>query len=109
MRNVLLALKGAHFVEDTSGRRWILSRDLDEVSLLDLYRTGEFALPQPEGKWVELDPWSRRLSDALVDIERQIEEDMAISLKSLYRTAPVPESSESDDLDSKDAADEEAS
>jgi len=88
LRDVLLTLKGANFVERTSDRKWVLARDLDEVSLLDLYQIGNFALPEPGGQWQELDAWSHRLGEVLVDIDRQIEEDMAISLKSLYRTAP---------------------
>ncbi len=91
LRDVLLELQSADFVTRTANKDWVLTRDLDEVSLLDLYRTSSFALPEPEGRWSELDGWSKRLSDVLVDIERQIEDDMALSLKSLYRTSPANE------------------
>ena len=87
LRDVLLTLKAANFVESTTERKWVLVRDLDEVSLFDLYQTGDFALPEPGGKWLRLDSWSQRLGEVLVDIDRQIENDMSLSLKSLYRSA----------------------
>ena len=74
----------------------MLARDLENVSMLDLYRIGNFALPEPTGMWLELDGWSQRLGDLLIDIDKQIENDMGISLKSFYRTAP--------DFDGKDVA-----
>lgn len=86
LRDVLLTLRRADFVARTSERGWALTRDLDEVSLLDLYHISEFSLPEPGGEWLELDAWSRRLGEVLVDIDRQIEDDMSLSLKSLYRT-----------------------
>jgi len=94
LRDVLIDLTKADFVARTSDRRWMLAQDLDEVSLLDLYRSGSFNLPEPRGQWLELDGWSQRLSEVLVDIDRQIEDDMDISLKSLYRTAPEVDSQE---------------
>lgn len=88
LRDILLELQKADFVARTADKGWVLTRDLDEVSLFDLYRTSSFALPESGGCWSELDAWSQRLADVLVDIDRQIEDDMALSLKSLYRTAP---------------------
>lgn len=57
--------------------------------MLELYQALSFALPKPEGDWPELDAWSKRLSDVLVDTHLQIENDMALSLKSLYRADTV--------------------
>jgi membrane protein len=88
LRGVLLDIREAGFIVRTTEREWVLAYDLDEMTLLDLYRSGDYSLPPPEGKWIELDGWSKRLADALVDIDRQIEEDMDYSLKSLYKTAP---------------------
>jgi membrane protein len=88
LRDVLIDLSEADFIARTSDRRWMLAQDLDEVTLLDLYRSGNFNLPEPRGRWLELDGWSQRLSEVLVDIDRQIVDDMDLSLKSLYRTAP---------------------
>ena len=88
LRDVLLDLEKAGFVARTTRRDWMLVYDMDEMTLLDLYRSGDFSLPEPAGKWVEVDGWSNRLADVLVDIDRQIESDMDCSLKSLFKTAP---------------------
>ena len=88
LRDVLLGLQHAGFIARTTQRNWMLAYDMDEMTLLDLYRSGNFSLPEPQGKWVELDGWSRRLADVLVDIDRQIETDMDCSFESLFKTAP---------------------
>ncbi|TNG01295.1 MAG: virulence factor BrkB family protein [Gammaproteobacteria bacterium] len=88
LRDVVEKLQSADFIVRTSSRRWILARDLDAVSMLDLYRIGSFALPEPSGIWLELDGWSQRLGELLIGIEGQIEKDMGITLKSFYMSAP---------------------
>lgn len=87
LRSVLLDLEKAGFVVRTSEYQWVLVLDPDEVRLLDLYRSGSFNLPEPGGRWVEFDSWSKRLSEVLVGINRQINSDMDISLKGLFRGA----------------------
>ncbi|MCW8964465.1 MAG: virulence factor BrkB family protein [Gammaproteobacteria bacterium] len=89
LRDVLLDLKQAGFIARTTERRWMLALDMDDVTLLSLYRSGNFNLPEPRGRWTELDGWSQRLAEVLVDIDRQIDDDMDISLKSLFRSAPA--------------------
>ena len=88
LRDVLLGLSDAGFIARTTKREWILAYDLDEVTLLSLYRSADFNLPEPSGRWLELDGWSQQLGAVLVDIDRQIDDDMNISLKSLFRAAP---------------------
>jgi membrane protein len=87
LRDVLLELNKSGFTAKTTEHQWLLAVDLDEVTLLDLYRSSSFSLPEPRGRWTELDGWSQRLAEVLVDIDRQIDDDMDISLKSLFRTA----------------------
>ena len=88
LHDVLIDLHDAGFIAKSTDRRWMLVYDMDEMTLLDLYRSGDYSLPEPEGKWTDLDGWSKRLAEVLVNIDRQIEDDMDCSLKSLYKSAP---------------------
>ena len=71
----------AGFVTRDEGGSWLLCRDLDDVSLLDLYRAGEYYLPLGETLEVPSEsPWDAVFfrSVALGEV------NMQQSLKDMY-------------------------
>jgi len=65
---------------------WLLSADLDELSLGELYRTGPFVLPVGELDDLPIDShWDRALIERLKPIDHQAHGMMRLSVKSLLQ------------------------
>ena len=73
------------FIPDDDGD-WLLSADLDELTLAELYRAGPFILPVGELDDLPMDShWDRALINRLQPIDRQAHGMMKQSIKSLLR------------------------
>ncbi|GMQ96757.1 MAG: YihY family inner membrane protein [Gammaproteobacteria bacterium] len=83
MREILYLLVQSKMIQRNREGRWFLARDLDEVSLLELFRSGDYGLPDMGGDWSTREPWGLRLKQALNDIDQHIGQDMQVTLKSL--------------------------
>ena len=72
-------LRDAHLVTRGEDRGWLLTRDLGEVTLLDLYRSASYVLPSTES--LSREPAALRL--LMGDLEADMESRMARPLASL--------------------------
>lgn len=68
LEGLLGKLQQIRLVARTEDKRWILSRDLREVTLLDLYQAAPFVLPGS----IELSGESSRLGEMVQDLNREI-------------------------------------
>jgi len=76
----------AHFIHPDDDGDWLLSADLDELTLAELYRAGPFILPVGELDDLPMDShWDRALINRLQPIDRQAHGMMKQSIKSLLR------------------------
>ena len=81
LANQIGLLFDAGLVERSDSGNWLLCRDLDTVSLLDLYRAGEFYLPV--GETLEI-PSTSEWDEAFFGSVRLGELNMQQSLKDMY-------------------------
>ncbi len=81
----LQSLLHAKLIQRTAGERYILSRDLTTLSLVDLYRLMPWQLPDLEKLAVSQTAWDQALIAALQPAVKQITATMDVSLVSLYR------------------------
>jgi membrane protein len=86
LRNILRRLEDAKIVALDQEEHWMLSRDLEELSLADLYRCGDWYLPLEEqaGLPVE-DDWDRSFAAALDQLRRGGRLMREHPLRSMYR------------------------
>jgi len=78
LEHLLLQLAKARLVLRTERGEWALARDLERVSLLDLYRSGPFILPLDRGGNAELAP-------VLTALEQGLRTTLDVPLASLYQ------------------------
>ncbi|MGD9265106.1 MAG: YihY family inner membrane protein [Lysobacterales bacterium] len=71
----------ANIVKSTEGGDWLLCRDLDRVSLLELYRAGQYYLPLAEDQEI---PSSSAWDEAFFRATALGEADMQRSLQDMY-------------------------
>ncbi len=73
----LLDLQQARMVTRAEDKGWLLARDLDEVSLLELYRSAPYVLPSPQS--VREEPAALRLLVARLeeDLEANLDQPLA--------------------------------
>jgi len=79
LEHLLLQLAKARLVLRTERGEWALARDLERVSLLDLYRSGPFVLPLGQVGDAELAP-------VLTTLERGLRTALDVPLASLYQS-----------------------
>ncbi len=71
---------------------WLLSSDLDEISIAELYRSGSFILPVGELDSLPVDShWDRALLEGLRPIDHKADALMNRSVKSLLQFEPSQE------------------
>lgn len=83
--HMLGTLQEANLAHGDEAGRWVLTRDLAEVSLLDLYRAGGFALPLPGDRPERVDAWNRALFESLAALSEPAERLLGQPLKNLYK------------------------
>lgn len=85
LARALTCLAEAGLAHGDEDGRWVLSRDLSTVSLLDLYRAGGVALPLGDRAPEPSDDWNRALAGALASLEEPAERCMGRPLVELFR------------------------
>ncbi|MGY6588080.1 MAG: virulence factor BrkB family protein [Wenzhouxiangella sp.] len=89
VRRLLSWFHDARFIHPDDDGDWLLSSDLDEISMADLYRAGPFILPLGELASLPVDShWDRALLEALKPIDRRSEHLWTRSVKSVLQFAP---------------------
>lgn len=86
LQGLLELLRQRSYVTRDESERWTLIRDLDEVSLGELYHSGEFTLPLRSRPWLPAQPddWDQALAEALEAMDDSAHGPFQRSLKSLY-------------------------
>lgn len=79
LEELLEMLRQARLVTRTDDKAWVLTRDLREVKLVELYQSAPFVLPGA----AELAGASSRLTDVLTNLDGEINEGMQCSLEEL--------------------------
>ena len=77
-------LHGARLVQRTAEGRWVLARDMSELTLLQLYRSLPFVLPTPGDGWAGQDHWNQALHGVLTEGSQCLEDALRVPLKALY-------------------------
>lgn len=84
LTELLRRLKEVGIARSDEEGRWVLLRDLDDVTLLDLYRAGGVALPLIDEVPDRADPWNKALFEALHAVSGSAEEHLGRPLKALF-------------------------
>jgi len=83
---ILQQLLKAHIVTRSHDERWILARDLDDVSLGTLYHSGDYYLPLAEEESLPIDSdWDQTLVESLTLLHQQGETVLTRSLRDMYQ------------------------
>jgi len=82
---ILDRLQAAQLARGDEAGHWVLTRDLDAVTLLDLYRVGGFPLPLAEDCPERPDAWTKALFDSLAELDVPAERHLGRPLKNLYK------------------------
>ena len=77
---LLTQLQQANLIVRAEDKGWLLARDMDEVTLGDLYRVGGFVLPR--------DCEDTALAAVLKQINEHVDATMAVSLHQLFQKGP---------------------
>lgn len=86
LESLLHALDARRIVRESQGE-WILAKDSDRVSLLDLYRTEVVRWPSATSVGPADDTWDASLARFLESVEGRLEETLDVPLSRLYLTA----------------------
>ncbi len=89
LNEILEILARARWIERVPGGRLMLSRDLHEVTLLDLHHLLPCKFPEKPGDGSDI--WQQTLAEALGKYEQGLQESLAVPLGELFRkttTAP---------------------
>ncbi|TVQ35019.1 MAG: virulence factor BrkB family protein [Wenzhouxiangella sp.] len=86
LRRILGWFADAGFIHRDDDGDWLLSSDLDELSLAELYRCGPFVLPVGELQDMPVEShWDRALVEGLAEADGHAERLMKRSVKSFLR------------------------
>ncbi len=78
-------LQEAGLVRRTEGGQYLLSRDLNRYTLLDLQKAMPWPLPDPQPEYQE--HWQQELHDRLDKLKHQRSEVLDVSLQALYQSS----------------------
>ena len=86
LRRILGYFHDARFIHPDDDGDWLLSSDLGEISLAELYRAGPFILPVGEFSYLPVEShWDRALIEGLKPVDQRAESIMHRSIKSLLK------------------------
>ena len=83
INDILEKLKGANWVYRTSGGKWILLRDLNELTLLDLYHLLPSKLPESVGG--NAGRREKQLKEVITSISNNLEDALSVPIGELLR------------------------
>ncbi len=84
LERALSGLREARLVELSADGEWLLARDLSRVTVAELYRSQPFTLPRAEAVAGGDGPGDRRLAEALLAVDQDLERALDIPLDDLY-------------------------
>lgn len=87
IRECLHVLERTKVAVRTERGDWALARDLTDYTLLDLYRSYAFVLPEPTPAFGARDEWDQRLAEALREASAGVRQALELPLERLFRDA----------------------
>lgn len=87
LRTLLAQLQQQHLVLRTADGRYALARDLAQVSVLEVYRGGDYPLPGPETlalPAVTNSRWGPLLAGQIARVQEQMDNALSLPLKHLF-------------------------
>jgi membrane protein len=84
VEGLLLKLQAVHFVLATEDGRWMLARDLSEVTLYDLYRATPFILPETSSLAGSESALESELAGILDPINLDLEQGLSMPLEQVF-------------------------
>jgi membrane protein len=84
LQRLLEGLGEKRLIRLSSNGEWLLARDPAQVTLLDLYRSGNFSLPLAERIVARSDGWNVAFRRVMGAVERPVAERLERPLKELY-------------------------
>lgn len=93
LRELLTRLQQHSLVLRTLDGRYALARDLAEVNLMQVYRSGEYPLPARETLILPVaagNRWARTLTRQLAGVEEQMDNVLSLPLKQLFEPPAEP-------------------
>lgn len=87
LNEVLQELERRRLIHAIQPGNWGLARDLDEFTLLELYRLFPGALidANPDADWSGADDWNRRLFERLAEARESVARSLEVPLKTIYQ------------------------
>ncbi len=82
---LLSDLERARLIRSEVDGEWLLARDPQEITLADLYRSANLALPSPDELPASADGWNDALRRVLETLAEPLADGLATPLKELYR------------------------
>lgn len=89
INDILEKLKDAYWVYRTSAGKWILLRDLNDQTLLDLYRLLPSKFPDKVDK--NAGKWEKQLEKVIENISSNLDETLSVPIAELLREKTGPE------------------
>ena len=85
--DILVQLEQHQLVKAVAGAEWMLARDPEEISLLDLYHALPRALPTSLDDWTQLDHWDQALYKVINEAEKTVLAALDVPVKRLFQAA----------------------
>jgi membrane protein len=82
----LRRLEAAQLIHQTEEDAWALSKDMSTLTLADLYRAQQLALPEIDPQWLKDDPWYQALHHVVTRTNRLALAAQETPLQPLYQT-----------------------
>ncbi|MCP1674969.1 membrane protein [Natronocella acetinitrilica] len=93
IQEALSILERARLVRRTADNRWMMARDPEHFTLLDLYRQHPFSLAELPDALRDRDPWNRALGERMHEAMQGVEGALACPLKDVFTRRDVADTS----------------
>ncbi len=84
LNKVMGKLEEAQIVAVSDKGKWLLCRDVERLTLLDLYRSDSYSLPPILDKWSKKDDWNGRLAEIISVVDKDIDDAFSKPIVTLY-------------------------
>ncbi len=84
LNKIMGKLEEAQIVAVSDRRKWLLCRDVERLTLLDLYRSNSYSLPAILDKWAKKDNWNIKLAEIISVVDKDIGTVFSKPIVTLY-------------------------
>lgn len=86
LNRILQKLEKANIIAVSDKSKWLLCRDVERLTVLDLYRSDSYSLPAIDA-WAKKDLWNERLAEVIATVDKDIDAAFSQPIVSLYSEA----------------------